>query len=247
LRAEVDVRNRVGEQGGERDGRQARREPDGHAARVNPRVGGSSPSSGTGRETPPRRGFWLARAIFATRESLAGPAAHPERCRGACGAARTLHFANTRAATPAFPGRAVAGLLAEETPAADEMQACAARNWLPRRPCVCAPNAVAHSPPLFATSMIDTTTTSACLLHGLLRGSPERPGESRPPVSGPRSKRRLVGGSARHGPRLVAEQRKRPTTFSPSAIRSMISMCASGKLSRNGAIQRRAAGAISGV
>jgi hypothetical protein len=43
---------------------------------------------------------------------------------------------------------------------------------------------------------------------------------------------------------LVAEQRKRPATFSPSAISSTISMRTSGKISRNGVIQRRAAGAM---
>jgi hypothetical protein len=45
----------------------------------------------------------------------------------------------------------------------------------------------------------------------------------------------------------VAEQVKRPTTVSPSAISSTISMWTSGKLTRNGVIQRLAASANSGA
>jgi hypothetical protein len=46
---------------------------------------------------------------------------------------------------------------------------------------------------------------------------------------------------------LDAEDVDLVDAFSPSAIRSTISISASGKLSRNGAIQRRAPRAISAV
>jgi hypothetical protein len=60
-------------------------------------------------------------------------------------------------------------------------------------------------------------------------------------------KRRPVGSCPRQTPRCGPAHTNRATTVSPSATSVTISMRMSGTDARNGAIQRRAAGAISGA